>query len=784
MFFSDQIEISEYLSTRSLNIFKNFFEKDKSKLVGYYKKNKNFLDIDNCGKKSSQELIKLSKSVLNNEGDNRTIKVANPEVSTEIPQLSKRASNIYDKYFDGSDAKLVSYVNENGDFLNIKNAGAKTSKELIVFVKAIIRRQVYLDEKNFDKCFPLAEKFEEREQAFLNHYLNFLCQKNDLVKQEISIKRLLSGDLDQQMQANKLEEIKFNILHCIEKLKKGKPVNEYVVDRLLKDYDTTLDTKSYVIGDKIYVLKLFQDIRSHIFNETESYIFRYYLNYSLGHRKHNTLKSTAEALELSRERIRQISEEIIENFEERFFSFYLLKTVIRLSDYKYDAEDHIITIDKEWIHSINKSQGTNYNHLLINKILGIIFWDEYSLLGSEKNYHSTQRHKGYSDFSWSYLATKQINKDLRLEDFFIHIKELVKKDYDDAQENSLKFLLFRFSKSDSLLKLKEYYSPIKNILRKEFGIVISGDNKFTLRRNTKRKNYEYALEILEKMPPSKEGYGIDVIAEKINERFGKDFTNNLMSLRSAINNSNEFIFFGRSSHYGLKKWEEEFDEIQGGTIKSIAKEYISNFNEPQHMGKIAIEVNKYRETTANHILANLKLDPHENFVFYHGGYIGLKEKDYGSFESINISPGNFTAAALQKFLPAPYSEFIDNFCEELRIRKPRLEHIIENKIKKGELISEEGVIKLNRERTSKENDKEKINHNTPIENHFEVNVSKELVKEMVEWDTKNGILSTKRQQYLAYFAYGIKKLTDYHKKNVRNILKILKEAGFKIQFVE
>src|SRR5690606_2013462 len=45
-------------------------------------------------------------------------------------------------------------------------------------------------------------------------------------------------------------------------------------------------------------------------------------------------------------------------------------------------------------------------------------------------------------------------------------------------------------------------------------------------------------------------------------------------------------------------------------------------------------------------------------------------------------------------------------------------------------------------------------------------ISSDLLMKMVVWDTKAKVLSAKELQYIADFAYGLKTLNDFHKKNI------------------
>ena len=58
------------------------------------------------------------------------------------------------------------------------------------------------------------------------------------------------------------------------------------------------------------------------------------------------------------------------------------------------------------------------------------------------------------------------------------------------------------------------------------------------------------------------------------------------------------------------------------------------------------------------------------------------------------------------------------------------------------------------------------------------NINNDLLIKMVEWDTKAKVLSVRELEYVANFAYGFKKLNDFHRNNIKRHLSRLIESGF------
>ena len=70
----ESIKVSDYLSTRTLNIFKRFFEGKKSKLVTYYKNNEYSVfcnnEIINNEKIYDENILQNKNNISNNNKKN------------------------------------------------------------------------------------------------------------------------------------------------------------------------------------------------------------------------------------------------------------------------------------------------------------------------------------------------------------------------------------------------------------------------------------------------------------------------------------------------------------------------------------------------------------------------------------------------------------------------------------------------------------------------------------------------------------------------------------------
>lgn len=165
---------------------------------------------------------------------------------------------------------------------------------------------------------------------------------------------------------------------------------------------------------------------------------------------------------------------------------------------------------------------------------------------------------------------------------------------------------------------------IAYLLYQEFAITAAATG-IHIEKNTSKMIYEYVEEALETLQrPSH----VSAILQKVTELFpAVNLTED--SIKSVIPRYKKvFIFFGRSSTYGLRAWEKKFQHIKGGTIRDIAEEFLNGFDEPCHISAITGYVNKYRKTNDYSVLTNLKYTGENRFCFFKKGYVGLANKSY------------------------------------------------------------------------------------------------------------------------------------------------------------
>ena len=173
------------------------------------------------------------------------------------------------------------------------------------------------------------------------------------------------------------------------------------------------------------------------------------------------------------------------------------------------------------------------------------------------------------------------------------------------------------------VELNKILDICKVIINKFYSLKIY-DEKIIFQSNKEKQLNEYLFEILERVGRP---CHIDEIYTLGKELFPNKFITH-SQIRNNIRKNKQITFFGRSSVYGLKKWEKEGTSIKSGTIRNIVEELLFNQSSPTHISLILKYVNQFRASNEYSVIQNLKLDKSNKFILFGFGFIGLKAKKY------------------------------------------------------------------------------------------------------------------------------------------------------------
>lgn len=575
---------NENLSARSCNVCNDNGLKDLPSIIAYYWEYRSFKNLRNCGRLSDLELIDLCKKyeILIEKSSIVGLK-ENPinPIILKIDSLTVKQKQIINNF-------LVSKFNE----LPIRPQNA---------LNALLDNEITL--KNFADII------------FSNSEFNTYSIKNIGALSEIQINTFLEVIKEQiELVSSCQDEREIEIKLCETFLIKNFSIIDTTILSAIRDYD-------FANGLPIFkIIKVLVD-NDILFEIREKQIFTNEFC-SIDQKEFKSLSDLSIELGVTRERVRQIRVQFLGKFES-YFRFITQPEIKSLVNYNIDLSSCFIDISDELIDRINISEKVKFNQLFINRIFVCLYSANFELVGSfSQNIHE----KDIATDKWkrSYLIDKKITAIFDFEKFYYDVRSRLSNRVDEDYSLYFQTYLLNFLKTrkyemlDNIVEIAEY------ILFNEFELSIDTFESIVFKRNTIKQVYEYSYEALEKLgKPSK----VNEIYQKVIELY-PDYETDENSIRASMKRDTGFVPIGRTSVYGLKKWESQIDDFKGGTIRDIAEEFLQSQVEPKHIDEITEYVNLYRDTTSKNIYPNLKLDESKRFVFFKGLLIGLSSKKY------------------------------------------------------------------------------------------------------------------------------------------------------------
>lgn len=343
--------------------------------------------------------------------------------------------------------------------------------------------------------------------------------------------------------------------------------------------------------------------------------------------KEYTLEEIAEIHNLSKERVRQIRKDCINELFEKL-SFIRNFNDDLFQNYGIDLSSYLIEVQESLADQINEMNRTNFSKEFISYILGVYLSNDFVIIGNMEDvllpkFSSSRNRHNWNNF---YIVSKEFSE----VDFISltnDISERLSERIEETYSFNFKSYISRFVNSIDIELIEKLFFVVEKIINDEFSLNLDIDDNIVFYRNTFKQSYEYAIEALGLLgEPSK----VEDITRKIIE-IHPNYETDEKKVRASMKRIHGFVPIGRASVFGLKKWENELDDFKGGTIKDIVIAYLDKNENPIHIYEILEEIHKYREeTNAKNVITNLKLDPQKQFKIFNQNFIGLNKKDYDS----------------------------------------------------------------------------------------------------------------------------------------------------------
>ena len=577
----DQIYDTEWMSVRTYNVCKDNSLTDIEKLLNYYRDNHTFINLRNCGRKSNNELIEICEKY--NDINTNEINIIEPnEIVSTIENFNRNQRITVNSFISVKFATLsarsknaiLDYLSNN---LSIRNFSAN-----------------FFSNKSFDikKIKNIGEKSEKEIANFIED-IKTLVLKVENTKESLELKKL-------------------RIQYSIQKIFKidSSIINKYLTENFISESTPFLGIINLLLEQNCFFKETYTDV----FIST----IRIYNN-----KEPLSLNQTSDSINLTKERVRQLRKNTLQDF---------ITNIQKLSFLELDLDeinlnDNILTLDNEQENILNRNNNTSFNSSFITLIIATLKSDEYILVGNIEDVIFEKEMTNRFKHNWKnlYLVPVALNKDFLYQEFVDDVSNRINNVIPRSYVFNFGSYLLNFTTNRNNNFLEKLSLTCEYIINKEFNIYVDINDNIVFKRNTFKQVYEYSLEALEKLgKPSK----VSEIHEQVIKLY-PTFTNGESSIRASLKRKFGFIPFGRTSTFGLKKWEKEDSQTRGGTIREFVIEYLKQHKTPKHINDITNYVVQFRKrTSAYSIQQNLKLDNSKTFVFYKKSHIGLKEKMY------------------------------------------------------------------------------------------------------------------------------------------------------------
>lgn len=546
---------------------------------------------------------------------------------------------------------IVDYYSKNSSFKNLRNCGDGTNKELIEFSKNhLLETSETTDKKESQTSFAeLTSKLTRKQREVINSFI-FINTSSLSIRSQNAVKSHLQNNLKIKNFSRKILDANLDLNNMKNVGKKSVPeIEMYIaivkdffneISKIDDDRQLTILRNQFLIqktfgikqipneilvSESIYKLTNFFLEKNAFFDSKETLILKKSLDV-YENTEEITLEKIAELIDLSRERVRQLRRNCLEQFSTNF-NFLKNFNDDLYSNYGIEENSSFIFVDDELKKRINKVNETVFSKSFLTYILYIYRSDDYSLIGNIEDVLQTNyfNHRNRHNWNSFYLVEKQISKSFSFESLLDDISSRYEERITETYTFNFKSYLSKFLTYDQIERLDEIMPIAEKIIFNELNIIIDLDDNISFQRNTSKLAYEYAYEALEQLGKPSKVKDIVFAVKQLHPNYETDEP----KIRVSMKRKHGFVPVGRKSIFGLKKWENELENFKGGTIRTISKEFLLEFNEPQHQKEIAKYVKQFRpKTNAKSIYNNLYVDESRTFVFFENYFIGLTSKEY------------------------------------------------------------------------------------------------------------------------------------------------------------
>lgn len=754
----NEIYLKNEISVRALNTCLDNEIETISELKEYYNTYGSFKHFRNCGRKTDSELVGVclkyfdldsetdeEHDLFSNHNivellskfDERRISIVDNFIRTEFLELTVRSSNALGRFLSG-DISVMAIRNKifKDNYFNLNrigDIGAKSIPEVGFFLKEIKSLIIELSgaktedvlekeptKENFNDINYYIEKLNRSQRQIINNYISILTKQLS-VRSNNAILKFLGGEPNLSLLTNNIfSRLMFNassiknvgetsipeiniylneiraFIHDVYNKSDEDELTFLELKYLLKSQFNDLDLSMH-LQDSSSILKLINVLidDNHLFNQIDTIILKKTLKI-YQESVFLKLENIGGEVNLTGERVRQKRNSLFEKLGSKLQFFKIFGTGF-LSKYYRNNDGDLIVITDEIANFVNSVDETNFSKQFLTFIFYIFFQDEYKVIGNIEDVLMLRESNARNRHNWQniFLVKSDLFIDFDVNQLIEDVDYRLNERKDETYKFNFKSYLSRFLKTEDFTRLDSIAPVCEKIIFEEFNLFLSLNEELVFERNTIKTIPEYAYEALEILGKPSHVSEIDKQVKILYPDFEKSISN------ANLKREFGFVPFGRQSVFGLKKWEEESENIKGGTIRDIAEEFLLEYSEPMHIKDVAEYVLKYRpetnETSINH---NLRMEENNRFLFFKNAFIGLKNKKYDLSEYELLDPNETSAKKTWEEAYQALLDFISEnnrmpatmSCPEDEIKLSRWLNIQRSRINKG--ILDENKTKL------------------------------------------------------------------------------------------
>lgn len=583
----DDLKKKVALSVRSYNVCYGSSLNSIEEIKEFYLKFGSFLSIRNCGEKSNKELISLSEKYINNELSFEEEKEEEKESDKQNYDLLTTVNS-----FNRIQRKII-----NNQLLLKFNSLKKRAKTSILDV---LDGNLNIKELTERMLIPRDFKVEELHyvgKKTVDEIENFLIEAQELINSISKIEK---------------QEILLKEFHSVA-LQKGFNLELNKVTENFLNYNFRLGIPVFLTLEVLLQNNILEDNKGTILQEG--------LNIYLG-KEQKTLVELGKDLNITRERVRQLRNSIIDEILSKIGPLKAFNENI-INTYTFNPESLCFLTSDSLAQEIASVEGVSFSNSFYTLIFHQLFPTYHELVGSMDDVFIGKNTRNRYNWKNLYLISKPLANGFDFTSLVNDIYSRINRKTDYKYSLHFPTYILGFSGNEGYDKIDDLTKICEIIINNEFDIFIDVEDNIQFNKNTFKPVTDYVYEILQK---ANKPLVINEIF-RILKSENPGVTKNKSSLRNLCQKDGRLIYFGRSSTYGLKAWENEDENIKGGTIRSIVQELLSQEEKPIHLTEITAYVKRFRpDSNYYSIMGTLKLDTSKPFLFFNQGYVGLKSK--------------------------------------------------------------------------------------------------------------------------------------------------------------